>query len=680
MKLTKYLLALTPMFLFLTTALYAGDGENGGHGLDLRNLDTSVKPADDFFQYSVGGWVKNNPIPDEFSRWGSFELLRDNNNKTLQKIVEATLTAKNVEKGSAKQKIGDFYATGMDSAKIEADGYAPIVDELKQIDALKNKTDLIKFLAQQHNAGSGALFNFFSSPDSKKSDMVAAHIYQGGVGLPDVEYYTKDDARSKEIRERYVVYVTNMFKLTGVDEKTAAQYAKTIMKVETQLAKESNTRVENRDPVKTYNKFTISELKKKSKGFNWDVYLNALMNKTPEYVIVFQPKFIKEVGVITQKTSLSDLKVYLKWDIIRNAAPSLSSAFVNEGFEFNGKFLSGTKALKPRWKRVLAVINGNLGELVGQLYVAEVFPPQAKERANAIVKNLLISMGERIKGVEWMSDKTKEAALYKLSKFAVKIGYPDKWKDYSDLAIEHDSYYKNIKRASIWASKVDLEKIGKPVDKTEWEMSPQTVNAYYNPNGNEIVFPAAILQPPFFNQEADDAVNYGGMGAVIGHEISHGFDDQGRQFDADGNITDWWTKEDAEKFTARADKLVDEFNNFVIVDTFKVNGSLTLGENIGDLGGVTVALNALKHTEQYKKGEKLDGFTPVQRFFLSWGQIWAEYQRPEALKLQLKTDPHSPGRARVLGPLMNVPEFWDAFGVKPGDKMRNPEDKLVKIW
>jgi putative endopeptidase len=680
MKLAKYLLALALMPLVLTTNTLAGDGGNEAHGLDLKNLDTSAKPADDFFQYSAGGWVKNNPIPDEFSRWGSFELLRDNNNKTLQRIVEATLTDKNADKGSAKQKIGDFYALGMDSAKIEADGYKPILDELKQIDVLKNKTEFTKFLAQQHIAGSGALFNFFSSPDGKKSDLVAANIYQSGVGLPDIEYYTKDDARSKEIREKYVVYVTNMFKLTGINEKTAAKYAKVIMVIETQLAKESNTRVENRDPIKTYNKFTYAELKKSSKGFDWDVYFKELMNKNPEYVIVYQPKFLKEIGVVTKKTSLNDLKIYLKWDIIRNAAPALSSAFVNESFEFSGKFLNGTKVLKPRWKRVLAVINGNLGELLGQLYVAEVFPPQAKERANAIVKNLLISMGERIKGVEWMSDKTKEAALFKLSKFRVKIGYPDKWKDYSALTIERDSYYKNIKRANIWASKVDLEKIGKPVDKTEWEMSPQTVNAYYNPNGNEIVFPAAILQPPFFNQDADDAVNYGAMGAVIGHEISHGFDDEGRQFDADGNLTDWWTKEDAEKFTARADKLVDEFNNFVIVDTFKVNGSLTLGENIGDLGGITVALNAFKHTDQFKKAEKLDGFTPVQRFFLSWGQIWAENQRPESLKLQLKTDPHSPGRARVLGPLMNVPEFWDAFGVKPGDKMRNPDDKLVKIW
>jgi len=524
------------------------------------------------------------------------------------------------------------------------------------------------------------LFNFYIDVDAKKSTLMAPYLGQAGVGLPDVEYYTKDDARSKEIREKYIQHVANMFKLFDVSPETAEEYAQVVMNIEKQLAAVSNTRLENRDPVKTYNKMTIDNLNNISGEFDWKAYFQNMGLENLDIVIVNQPKFFAGLNEIINSVSLNDWKIYLKWNLLRDAANVLSTPFVNERFDFTGKFLTGAKTMQPRWKRILRSTNGVMGELLGQIYVKEVFPPEAKERAEKIVKSLLASMGESIKNNDWMSDATKQQALHKLSTFGVKIGYPDKWKDYTELEIARDGFVKNLERASIWEMKKEMAKIGKPVDKTEWGMSPQTVNAYYEPTRNEIVFPAAILQPPFFNQNADDAVNYGAMGVVIGHEVSHGFDDQGRQFDADGNIKDWWTKEDNDKFKARSQKLVDEFNSFVAIDTFKVNGELTLGENIGDLGGLNVSFNAFKNTDQYKKAEKIDDFTPAQRFFLGYAQVWAENIRPETLKLRLKIDVHSPARFRVLGPLMNLPEFFQAFDVKPGDPMRNPDEKIVKIW
>ncbi len=676
------------LLLFAVTVSLTAFGFGGGKedektknkGFDLNNMDTSVKPADDFYQYAVGGWRKNNPIPDEYSRWGAFEQLLEKNNVVLKRIMESAVAKKNLVKGSVEQKVADFYATGMDSAAIEQQGYQPIVDDLKNVDRISSKEEFIKTLAEQHLGGSEALFNFFASVDSKNSGMMAGYLYQGGLGLPDVEYYTKDDARSKEIRERYQIHAANLFKLVNIDSVTAAKYVKTIMEIEMKLAQASNTRLENRDPNKTYNKFALTELTKAEGGFNWALYFKNLNIDKFDSLIMAQPKFFAAVGKLVNEVSLDDLKIYLKWNVIRDASSALSSAFINEDFEFGGKFLNGTKALRPRWKRILSSVNGNIGELVGQLYVAEVFPPEAKNRAKAVVDNLLVAMGERIQMLEWMSPETKKAALAKLATFGVKIGYPDKWRDYSALTIEHDSYYKNLQRASVWANRFNLSKIGKPVDKTEWGMSPQTVNAYYSPTRNEIVFPAAILQPPFFNADADDAINYGAMGVVIGHEVSHGFDDQGRKYDPYGNLKDWWTKEDNDKFQARAQKLIDEFNSFVAVDTFKVNGALTIGENIGDLGGLNVSFTAFKKTAQFKEGKLIDGFTPAQRFYLGYAQVWAENYRPEALKLRLKTDVHSPGMFRVLGPLQNIQDFYDAWNVKPGDKMRIPEDKQVKIW
>ena len=649
-------------------------------GFDLSNLDRTVSPAQDFYQFAAGGWIKNNPIPDDQTRWGSFSILAEENNKQLRKIIDGVSANRNWPGGSAEQKIGDFYATGMDSARIEKEGYKPILPVLKKIDAVQSKKDLVKLIAEMHLSGTGALFNFFVRDDAKKSSITAPYIYQGGLGLPDVEYYTKDDNRSKEIRDKYLQHMANMFKLIDVDPETATKYAQTIMNVETQLAKSSNTRLENRDPEKTYNKMTLANLKQIASGFDWNIYFADLGVEEINLVVVAQPKFVSAVAEMINQVPLNDWKIYLKWNLIRDAAGALSSPFVNERFNFTQKFLAGAKAMPPRWKRIIGTVNGTMGELLGQIYVKEYFPPEAKARAQKIVGTLLVAMGESIKGLEWMSDATKEQALIKLGKFGVKIGYPDKWKDYSELKIERDSYAKNLERASRWARKVNFAKLGKPVDRAEWGMTPQTVNASYNPTRNEITFPAAILQPPFFNQDADDAINYGAMGAVIGHEISHGFDDQGRKYDAAGNIKDWWTKEDADKFKARAQKLVNQYNNFVVIDTFKVNGALTLGENIGDLGGLTVSYAAFKNTEQFKKGEMIDGFTPAQRFYLGWAQVWATNSRPEALKLQVKTDVHSPSVQRVIGPLQNLPEFFNAFNVKPGDAMRNPDDKIVKIW
>lgn len=677
----KTVLALSTIFtlLFLVTT-FAQDATQKKAGFDLKNLDRSVSPAKDFYQFAAGGWVKNNPIPDDQTRWGSFTILAEENNKQLKKIVESAAANKNWTKGSAEQKISDFYATGMDSARIEKDGYKPIIADLKSIDVLKNKKELTKFLAEMHLRGTGALFNFFVRDDAKKSSMNAPYLSQGGLGLPDVEYYTKDDNRSKEIRDKYLQHVTNMFKLIDIDSESATKYSQTILNIETQLAKASNTRLENRDPEKIYNKMTLDNLKQISGNFEWDLYFHDMGVGNLNLVVVSQPKFMTAMAKMMDQIPLDDWKVYLKWNTIRDAASALSSPFGNERFDFTQKFLAGAKAMPPRWKRMIGSVNGAMGELLGQIYVKEYFPPEAKERAQKIVGTLLEAMGESIKGLEWMSDATKEQALIKLDKFGVKIGYPDKWKDYSALSIERDSYFKNLERAGKWARKVNLAKLGKPVDKTEWGMTPQTVNASYNPTKNDITFPAAILQPPFFNQYADDAINYGAMGAVIGHEISHGFDDQGRKFDAFGNIKDWWTKEDADKFKARAQKLINQYNNFVAIDTFKVNGALTLGENIGDLGGLTISFTALKNTDQFKKGEEIDGFTPAQRFFLGWAQVWATNSRPEALKLQVKTDVHSPSVQRVIGPLQNLPEFFKAFDVKPGDAMRNPDDKIVKIW
>lgn len=652
----------------------------GVKGFDRAQMDTSVDPTVDFYDYAVGGWLKNNPIPDEYSRWGSFELLAERNYKILRKILEDAANDTNAKEGSIEQKVGDFYYTGMDTVQIEKDGYNPIKPELKSISEIKSLPDVYKEVAKLYLGGTSSMFRFYGSADEKNSEMVIAQISQGGLGLPDRDYYTKEDKHSKETREKYVEHMSKMFSLIGQDKATAEKNTHTVMNIETRLAKSSMTRVERRDPDKTYNKMSLAKLKEMTPGFDWDAFFTGIGLSKPGDINVAQPAFFKEVAVMMKDVPVADWKVYLTWKLVDDAAPYLSSAFENENFAFNGKFLNGAKVLPERWKRVMHATSSVLGEDLGQLFVKETFPPDAKARAHKIVMNLLEAMGERIKALEWMSPETKEKALYKLKHYTVKIGYPDKWKDYSKLDIKRDSYAANLLRGSKFSVQRNLDKIGKPVDKTEWGMTPHTVNAYYNPTRNEIVFPAAILQPPFFNQEADDAINYGAMGAVIGHEVTHGFDDEGRKYDAEGNLKDWWTKSDNDKFKVRAQRIIDQFDAFVPVDTMHVNGSLTTGENIADLGGLTVAFTAFKKTKEYKEGKKIDGFTPAQRFFLSSAQVWKNNVRDKAAIYRLKVDPHSPGKYRVNGPFSNMPEFWKAFNVKEGDPMRNPPDKVVKIW
>ena len=668
------------VILILNPAITFSQDEEGIKGFDRNNMDTSVSPAVNFYEYADGNWLKNNPIPGEYSRWGTFEVLAERNYKVLKEILEDAADNTDAEKGSIEQKVGDFYYTGMDSAQIEKEGYNPIKPELKKISEINTVPDIYRVVAELYKEGTSSMFHFYGSADEKNSEMVISQLSQGGLGLPDRDYYTNDDAHSKEVREKYLEHMTKMFMLIGQDKSTAGENAQTVMNIETRLAKSSLTRVERRNPDNTYHKMTLAKLEELTPGFDWAAYFNGIDLSDPGDINVAEPDFFKELSVMMKDIPVADWKVYLTWKVVDDAAAYLSSPFVNENFEFNGKFMNGAKVLPERWKRVMRTTSRMLGEDLGQLFVKETFPPEAKARAHKIVLNLLEAMGERIKALEWMSPETKEKALYKLKHYTVKIGYPDKWKDYSKLDIERDSYAANLKRGSEFAVQRNLNKIGKPVDKTEWGMTPQTVNAYYNPTRNEIVFPAAILQPPFFNQDADDAINYGAMGAVIGHEITHGFDDEGRKYDAKGNLEDWWTQEDNDKFKARAQKIIDQFDSYMPIDSMQINGSVTTGENIADFGGLTVSFTAFKKTDEYKDNEMIDGFTPAQRFFLGWAQVWRNNIRDKNLMLRLKVDPHSPGKYRVNGPLSNMPEFWKAFNVKEGDPMRNPPNKVVKIW
>lgn len=646
-------------------------------GFDVAGMDTTVTPQDNFYQYAVGNWLKKNPVPDDQMMWAAFTELAEKTDKDVKKIIEDAAKSKT---GAIEGKVGDFYNIAMDSAKADKLGYTPIKGELERIDAIKDLNGVFAETAHMYQHTSQPFFSIFVDQDQKNSEMMIAQIYQGGYGLADRDYYVGDDSRSKEIRTKYVEHISKMFKLISYSETEAKKAAETVMKIETRLAKAGNTRTENRDPEATYNKMTIAELKKITAKFDWDTFFTGINLTNPGDVNVCQPKFIKEVGKIVSDTNIEELKTYLKWNIINGIAGTLSKEFVNEQFEFNSKFMNGQPKDEPRWKKAVNSTNYALGEAVGQLYVKVHFPAEAKERAKKIVNNLLVAMGERIKQLDWMSEETKAKALKKLDGFGVKIGYPDKWKDYSSLEIKNDSYAANVMRANVFVLKDMLRKVNKPVDKTEWWMTPQTVNAGYSPSMNDITFPAGILQFPFFDKDVDDAINYGAMGAVIGHEITHGFDDQGAKYDVNGNLNNWWTKEDLEKFNSKSKGLVEQFNQFSPFPGFNVNGEMTLGENISDLGGLTVSYQAFKKTEQFKKNEKIDGFTPAQRFYLSWAQVWKNNIREDGLKTLLKIDVHSPGMYRVLGPLANIPEFFEAFKIQEGDKMRRPADKIVKIW
>jgi putative endopeptidase len=670
-----------------TSAAKSGEqakSEKNPPPLDPSNRDTSAKPQDDFFMYANGGWIKRTQIPPEYSRWGSFNELIENNNDALQNIAEkAEGTRVDPRLAPEAQKVSDYYASGMDEKAIDAAKAKPLDEEFKRINAIKDRNDVLKAIAHLHNIGVGAFFGFTSGQDDKNSTMVIGQAFQGGLGMPDRDYYTKTDEGSKKLREQYVAHVTKMLTLLGESESVAADHAKKIMTLETALAVPSRTRVELRDPQKNYNKMTEAEMQQLMPDWKWAEYFREINLITPGDVNVGQPDFFKAANGVFVNTSIDDWKTYLRWHLINAAAQELSKDFVNEDFNFKERALRGTEKIKPRWKRVIASTDDAIGEALGKLYVAFYFPPEAKERALELVNNLKEALADRIKTLDWMDEPTKQEALKKLAAMRVKIGYPDKWLDYSLLPVDRGPFVLNAIRAAKFETTRELNKIGKLVDPTEWGMTPPTVNAYYNPNMNEIVFPAGILQPPFFYANADDAVNYGGIGAVIGHEMTHGFDDQGRQFDAAGNLRDWWTPESAAKFKERSQAIVKQYNEYEPLAGLHINGELTQGENIADLGGVKLAYAALqkalaKHPEERDK--RIDGLTPEQRFFLSYATIWKSKQRDEDLKLRLNTDPHSPARYRVDGPLSNLAEFQKAFSLPDNCPMVRPPDKRVNIW
>jgi putative endopeptidase len=652
------------------------------HGsVNPADFDTTVKPSVDFFRYVNGGWLARNPIPEDQSLWGSFLELQEHNYAVLHDILEASARNKAASSGSAEGMVGNFYASGMDTDAIEAAHVKPLAEEFKMISSLKDRHSLEAAIAHLHSLGVGVPFNFSANQDEKKSTVVVGHIHQSGLGLPDRDYYTKEDNASKKIREQYSEHMKRMFMLLGDDSTAAAAEAVTVMGMETAMARASMTRVERRDPEATYHKMSASELASLCPSLSWDRYFTGLGIPNPENVIVGMPGFMKKIDTMLTATPVGDWQTYFRWHLIRATAEYLDAGIVKENFHFNGQILTGVKEMRPRWKRVLDAVNRGVGEDLGQLYVAKAFTPEAKARAKVMVMNLKAALHDRIEKLEWMSDATKQQAFKKLDAFGVKIGYPDLWRDYTALKIDRASYLGNVLASRNFEFHRNLGKIGKPVDRTEWGMTPPTVNAYYSPTMNEIVFPAGILQPPFYDPNADDAVNYGGMGAVIGHEMTHGFDDQGRKFDAVGNLTDWWTSDDGKNFSDRAALVEKQFSGYAALDTLHVNGKLTLGENIADLGGLKIAYEAFEKTIQGKPRPPLvDGFTPEQRFFLSWAVVWRVNIRPEALRVRLNTDPHSPGRFRCNGPLSNMKEFFEAFHVDDGSPMARPVQDRARIW
>jgi putative endopeptidase len=652
--------------------------------LDQSNRDLSVKPQDDFFMYANGGWIKRTQIPPEYSRWGSFNELIENNNDALHDIAEkAENTHVDPRLAPETQKVGDYYASGMDEKTIDALRIQPLDDEFKRIEAINGRSELLREIAHLHSSGVDVFFEFGSGQDAKDSTHEIAQAVQGGLGLPDRDYYTKTDAASKKLRDQYVEHVAKMLTLMGDSAATAADHGKKILALETKLAEASRTQVQLRDPQKNYNKMPVRQLQDLTPDWNWSEYFKDIDLLEPSNVNVHQPEFFKTADRVFKDTQLDDWKAYLRWHLINAAAQELSKDFVDEDFNFKERILRGTEKIKPRWKRVIASTDDAIGQALGKLYVAFYFPPEAKARALELVNNLKEALADRIKTLDWMDEPTKREALKKLAAMRVKIGYPDKWLDYSLLPIDRGPFVVNAMHAAKFETNRELNKIGKPVDPTDWGMTPPTVNAYYNPNMNEIVFPAGILQPPFFYAKADDAVNYGGIGAVIGHEMTHGFDDQGRQFDAAGNLRDWWSPESAAKFKERSQAIVKQFNEYQPLPGLHVNGELTQGENIADLGGIKLAYAALQKAldkNPEARTKKIDGLTPEQRFFLSFAEIWRSKIRDEALKLRLNTDPHSPDKLRVNGPLSNLPEFAKAFNIPDGSSMVRPADKRVNIW
>ena len=644
----------------------------------MENMDTTINPADDFFRYCNNNWLKNNPIPEEYTTFGAFTEIDQHNEILIQGIIDEVSKDASAKPGSTAQKIRDFYNAGMDTVAINGRGCKELLPYFEKVDALTDKADLATLLGELHSDGFGGFFYAGGSSDPKNAEMVIMHLFQGGLSLPDRDDYLEE--ASQEMRDKYVEHVAKMFQLTGTDPEPAKDIAERILAFETELAKNSLTRLERRDPDRTYNKRSRAELQASTPVFNWDAYFDAAGAPAFDSLNVGMPDFVAALNGIILNTDLRTLKDYLDWKIIHGSASLLSDDFAEENFNYFSKYLYGQEVQQPRWRRVLNATSGVLGEAIGQLYVEKYFPAEYKERMLNLVGNLRTALGERIKNVDWMSDETKAKALHKLDCFNVKIGYPNKWKDYTNLEITSESYFQNFHNAIRFENALDMAKIGKPVDREEWFMMPQTVNAYYSPDMNEIVFPAAILQPPFFNMDADDAVNYGGIGVVIGHEMTHGFDDQGCQYDSRGNLSNWWTEQDASQFAERTDVLRKYFDNIEVLPGVHANGSLTLGENIADHGGLQVAFNALQKTPQAKRQVSIDGFTPAQRFFIAYAHVWAGNIREQEIMRRTNEDPHALGEYRVNGTLPHINAFAEAFNLQPGDAMYLPVEERVSIW
>lgn len=675
----NYVAVATLAFAMLTSC--AGQKEaKSTSGIDLANMDTTVSAGTDFFRYACGGWNDAHPLTAEYSRYGTFDELFENSQTQLRELIEGLAAQKNNQAGSAAQKIGDLYNMAMDSVTLNKQGAEPVKAMLDKIAGLKDKSEIVPMMTEMAHIGIGTYFHSYVYADPKNSSLNIFQMGQGGINLGEKEYYLDTDSITQNIREQYKFYIGKLFQLAGFSEADAQQKVADVMEIETAIAKVSRSATELRDPEANYHKMSFDELKKTIAGIDWDAYMKGLGIQAPAELNVEQVEPIQEVAHLMNTLPLSKHVSYLEYNLLDAAASCLSDDFVAARFDFYGKVLSGRQVNQPRWKRAVNSVNGMLGELVGEMYVEKYFPAAAKERMVKLVKNLQAALGERIDAQEWMSDSTKIRAHEKLATFHVKVGYPDKWKDYSKLEIKNDSYWANVCRASEWGFNDMYSRIGKPVDKDEWLMTPQTVNAYYNPSTNEICFPAAILQPPFFNMEADDAANYGAIGVVIGHEMTHGFDDQGRQFDKDGNLTDWWAPGDADRFKERAQVMVDFFNKIEVLPGLQANGELTLGENLADHGGLNVAYLAFQNATKDAPLGVVDGFTPEQRFFLAYATLWAGNIRDEQIRVYTKSDPHSLGKWRVNGALPHIQAWYDAFHITPSDPLYVAPENRVNVW
>ena len=675
----NYVAVATLAFAMLTSC--AGQKEaKSTSGIDLANMDTTVSAGTDFFRYACGGWNDAHPLTAEYSRYGTFDELFENSQKQLRELIEGLAAQKNNQAGSAAQKIGDLYNMAMDSVTLNKQGAEPVKAMLDKIAGMKDKSEIVPMMTVMAHIGIGTYFRSYVYADPKNSSLNIFQMGQGGINLGEKEYYLDTDSITQNIREQYKLYIGKLFQLAGFSEADAQQKVADVMEIETAIAKVSRSATELRDPEANYHKMSFDELKKTIAGIDWDAYMKGLGIQAPAELNVEQVEPIQEVARLMNTLPLSKHVSYLEYNLLDAAASCLSDDFVAARFDFYGKVLSGRQVNQPRWKRAVNSVNGMLGELVGEMYVEKYFPAAAKERMVKLVKNLQTALGERIDAQEWMSDSTKIRAHEKLAAFHVKVGYPDKWKDYSKLEIKNDSYWANVCRASEWGFNDMYSRIGKPVDKDEWLMTPQTVNAYYNPSTNEICFPAAILQPPFFNMEADDAANYGAIGVVIGHEMTHGFDDQGRQFDKDGNLTDWWAPGDADRFKERAQVMVDFFNKIEVLPGLQANGELTLGENLADHGGLNVAYLAFQNATKDAPLGVVDGFTPEQRFFLAYATLWAGNIRDEQIRVYTKSDPHSLGKWRVNGALPHIQAWYDAFHITPSDPLYVAPENRVNVW